>query len=416
MADMRINNPFPFSPGAARSKDELEALLLKRRKLDHQNGTDFLTPKKSSDESLELFPEITRSLLLPEEGSDVDFDKPSFRAPRERAASKPTLPLPEPQHKPAKEVEKALSIKPKSSWISGYLPWNWNQNAPKIGEHRKEQGEKAQSKSTQTQPLVRYADRVKAKTTSQEDRDALDHLPNHGGAILAKLIGMITDYQTTSQVGQLEVFQANSDQLEEVRKEELKVALEKIAEHKALETWSYRSEMMQYLGAATGIISGTGMIASGLYTGGATVAPGVKALAGGTISLCATIAGKHYKERKISTAVSLAGSVLTGAGMYAGLKDLGKLAKHVELATSSVSTVMQTTIGYKSHETAANMYGINAKNVDLKFKREDGEQTMRKLVGGLKASKESTDLLGAATKALRTEDQIKSRIALGSKY
>jgi hypothetical protein len=62
------------------------------------------------------------------------------------------------------------------------------------------------------------------------------------------------------------------------------------------------------------------------------------------------------------------------------------------------------------------MYGINAKNVDLKFKREDGEQTMRKLVGGLKASKESTDLLGAATKALRTEDQIKSRIALGSKY
>ena len=340
-------------------KDELVSPDLKQKAFDPQNGGGFLSSKKQSKQSAELFPGIRSCRPLPQKGSDVDFDTPSFRAPRTSLTQKPTLPLPEIQN-----------------------------------EEPIPQGE----------------------TSSKIEKDILTRLPHQGGAILAKLIGMITDYQTVSQQNQLEVFKATSDHLEEVRQKQLELVLNQIKQRKDSETWSYRGEMMNYLGAATGIIAGTGMIGSSVMSGGTSAIPGIKVLAGSLLSIGATIAGKRYNEKKISTAVALGGAILSGFGMWKAVKDFEAFTKLFGFANTTVGGVMQTAIAHRQGRVKAEQFGISAKNIKLQFKREDNEQTMRKIVGEMNSSKESTNLIGAATKALRTEDEIKSRIALGSKY
>lgn len=391
---------------------------LSKRNIENQNALDLLKPSSQGEKSKELFPEIQRMLPLPEEEIEASFDKPAFAAPREKKESKPTLPVPElVAPKPTVAAKSTQTETPKGSWLTGWIPWNREKGSTKIAEHRETQEVPLTNPwvRAETEPLIGYHHRVNARGSSQRDKDELAHLPKQGGAILAKLIGMITDYQTMSQSGQLEVFSATSDSLEEVRKKQFELVMEQIRNRKENETWSYRAEMLEYFGIATGIVGGSTMIATSVATGGSSAIPGMQMLAGSAITLGAKLAGKHFDDKTFTPIVGIGGALLSGWGMAKGMAALGSIPKTLTTAGNLTSKATELIVGQKSIKTKANQFGLNAKNAKLQFKKEESETTMRKLVGGLKASKESSDLLGAATKALRTENEIKSRIALGSR-
>lgn len=391
---------------------------LSKRNIENQNALDLLKPSSQGEKSKELFPEIQRILPLPEEEIEASFDKPAFAAPREKKESKPTLPVPElVAPKPTVAAKSTQTETPKGSWLTGWIPWNREKGSTKIAEHRETQEVPLTNPwvRAETEPLIGYHHRVNAKGSSQRDKDELAHLPNQGGAILAKLIGMITDYQTMSQSGQLEVFSATSDSLEEVRKKQFALVMEQIRNRKDMETWSYRAEMLEYFGIATGIVGGATLVGASVTTGGASAVAGYQMLAGSAISLSAKLAGKHFKDNTYTPIVGLGGALVSGWGMAQGMAALGSIPKVLATSSNATMKVSELLISRKGIQTKANQFGVNAKNIKLQYQREDNETTMRKVVGGLKSSKESSDLLGAATKALRTENEVKSRIALGSK-
>ena len=122
-----------------------------------------------------------------------------------------------------------------------------------------------------------------------------------------------------------------------------------------------------------------------------------------------------FKDNTYTPIVGLGGALVSGWGMAQGMAALGSIPKVLATSSNATIKVSELLISRKGIQTKANQFGMNAKNIKLQYQREDNETTMRKVVGGLKSSKESSDLLGAATKALRTENEVKSRIALGSK-
>jgi hypothetical protein len=427
MNQARVESPlFAVNKPTTFEQDLWYKTPLKKRSIENQNAQDLLKPSSQGEKAKELFPEIQRMLPLPEEEIEVSFDKPAFAAPREKKESKPILPEPElVAPKPTAMTKSTQTETPKGSWLTGWIPWNREKGSTKIAEHRKTEdvpltnpwvrAGAPKTRPSETEPLIGYQRRVKATGSSQKDKDDLARLPNQGGAILAKLIGMITDYQTMSQSGQLEVFSATSDSLEEVRKKQFQLVMEQIRNRKENETWSYRAEMLEYFGIATGIVGGSTMIASSIATGGSSIVPGLQMLAGSAITLGAKLAGKHFDDKTFTPIVGFGGALLSGWGMAKGMAALGSIPKILTTAGNLTSKATELIVGQKSIKTKANQFGLNAKNAKLQFKKEENETTMRKLVGGLKASKESSDLLGAATKALRTENEIKSRIALGSR-
>jgi hypothetical protein len=426
MAEARVESPLFITNKPTYEQDLWYNSPLKKRSIENQNALDLLKPSKG-EKSAELFPEIERTLPLPEEEIEVSFDQPAFAAPREKKESKPALPQPEwVAAKPTVAAKSTQTEPPKESWLTGWIPWGREKGNTKIAKHRETEdapltnpwvrAETPKASPRETEPLIGYHRRVNARGSSQRDKDELAHLPKQGGAILAKLIGMITDYQTMSQSGQLEVFSATSDSLEEVRKKQFELVMEQIRNRKENETWSYRAEMLEYFGIATGIVGGSTMIATSVATGGSSAIPGIQMLAGSAITLGAKLAGKHFDDKTpITPVIGLSGTLISGWGMAKGMAALGSIPKTLTTAGNLTSKATELIVGQKSIKTKANQFGLNAKNAKLQFKREDNETTMRKLVGGLKASKESSDLLGAATKALRTENEVKSRIALGSK-
>lgn len=424
MNQARVDSPlFAINKPTTFEQDLWYKTPLQKRSIENQNDQDPLKPSSQGQKSKELFPEIQRMLPLPEEEIEVSFDKPAFSAPREKKESKPVLPEPElVAQKPTVAAKSTQTETPKGSWLTGWIPWNREKES---ADHRKTEdvpltnpwvrAETPKTRPSETEPLIGYQRRVKSTGSSQKDKDDLARLPNQGGAILAKLIGMITDYQTMSQSGQLEVFSATSDSLEEVRKKQFQLVMEQIRNRKENETWSYRAEMLEYFGIATGIVGGSTMIASSVATGGSSIVPGLQMLAGSAITLGAKLAGKHFDDKTFTPIVGIGGALLSGWGMAKGMAALGSIPKTLTTAGNLTSKATELIVGQKSIKTKANQFGLNAKNAKLQFKKEENETTMRKLVGGLKASKESSDLLGAATKALRTENEIKSRIALGSR-
>lgn len=425
MNQARVESPLFAVNKSSYEQDLWYKTPLKKRSIENQNAQDLLKPSKG-EKSTELFPEIQRMLPLPEEEIEVSFDKPAFAAPREKKESKPTLPVPEwVAPKPVVTAKSTQAETPKGNWLTGWIPWNREKGSTKIAEHRETEdvpltnpwvrAETPKVPSSEVEPLIGYHHRVNAKVSSQKDKDELAHLPNQGGAILAKLIGMITDYQTMSQSGQLEVFSATSDSLEEVRKKQFELVMEQIRNRKDMETWSYRAEMLEYFGIATGIVGGATLVGASLTTGGASAVAGYQMLAGSAISLSAKLAGKHFKDNTYTPIVGLGGALVSGWGMAQGMAALGSIPQVLATSTNATTQVSKLLIDRKKMQNTADQFGMKAKDVKLQYKREDNETTMRKVVGGLNASKESSDLLGAATKALRTENEVKSRIALGSK-
>ncbi|MCB1110228.1 MAG: hypothetical protein KDK64_04550 [Chlamydiia bacterium] len=439
MAEARIERPFDlFSTPAEPFSKEGNPLLYRKEqesKYPQQTGLEVSRKRPASEEAQEergtkhrkiesytsptssvkegekeLFPEIKRALPLPEEApTEVNFDQPAFAAPREKPESKPTLPPPVwVETKPAKKKEESNSP---SSWLRGWIPWGESKSSSvTIGEHR--QTEEAPK---MVEPVVDYHRRV-GYVPSQRDRDELSHLPNHGGAVLAKLVGMITDYQAMSQTSQLEVFSVTSDRLQELRRKQFETVLEQIRNRKDLENWSFRRDLLEYFAITTGIIGGATLIGASITTGGASAVPGYQMLAGSTIALSAKLAGKYYEDQTYTPLVVAGGTLFSGYGMATGMAALGSVPKMLATATTATTKFSEFAIGLKHNETQANQFKVNAKNVKLQYERENNQQEMQKLVGGLKASKASSDLLGAATKALRTESEIKSQIALGNKY
>ncbi|QVL54935.1 MAG: hypothetical protein KFB95_06340 [Simkaniaceae bacterium] len=425
MAEARVESPLFITNKPTYEQDLWYNTPLKKRSIENQNAQDLLKPSKG-EKSTELFPEIQRMLPLPEEEIEVSFDKPAFAAPREKKKSKPTLPVPEwVAPKPAAMTKSTQTETPKGNWLTGWIPWNREKGSTKIAEHLETEdvpltnpwvrAETPKGPPSETEPLIGYQRRVNARGSSQADKDELAHLPNQGGAILAKLIGMITDYQTMSQSDQLEVFSATSDSLEEVRKKQFELVMEQIRNRKDMETWSYRAEMLEYFGIATGIVGGATLVGASLTTGGASAVAGYQMLAGSAISLSAKLAGKHFKDNTYTPIVGLGGALFSGWGMAQGIAALGSIPQVLATSTNATTQVSKLLIDRKKMQNTADQFGMKAKDVKLQYQREDNETTMRKVVGGLKSSKESSDLLGAATKALRTENEVKSRIALGSK-
>ena len=424
MNQARVDSPlFAINKPTTFEQDLWYKTPLQKRSIENQNAQDPLKPSSQGQKSKELFPEIQRMLPLPEEEIEVSFDKPAFSAPREKKESKPVLPEPElVAQKPTVAAKSTQTETPKGSWLTGWIPWNREKES---ADHRKTEdvpltnpwvrAETPKTRPSETEPLIGYQRRVKSTGSSQKDKDDLARLPNQGGAILAKLIGMITDYQTMSQSGQLEVFSATSDSLEEVRKKQFQLVMEQIRNRKENETWSYRAEMLEYFGIATGIVGGATLVGASVTTGGASAVAGYQMLAGSAISLSAKLAGKHFKDNTYTPIVGLGGALVSGWGMAQGMAALGSIPKVLATSSNATMKVSELLISRKGIQTKANQFGVNAKNIKLQYQREDNETTMRKVVGGLKSSKESSDLLGAATKALRTENEVKSRIALGSK-
>jgi len=425
MNQARVESPlFPVNKSTY-EQDLWYKTPFKRRSIENQNALDLLKPSKG-EKSTELFPEIQRMLPLPEEDVEVSFDQPAFVAPREKKESKPALPEPKwMAPKPTVAAKSTQTETPKESWLTDWIPWDREKSSTKIAEHRETEdvpltnpwvrAETPKAPPSETEPLIGYHRRVNAQGSSQRDKDELAHLPNQGGAILAKLIGMIADYQTMSQSGQLEVFSATSDSLEEVRKKQFELVMEQIRNRKDMETWSYRAEMLEYFGIATGIVGGATLVGASVTTGGASAVAGYQMLAGSAISLSAKLAGKHFKDNTYTPIVGLGGVLVSGWGMAQGMAALGSVPKVLATSSNATMKVSELLISRKGTQTKANQFGVNAKNIKLQYQREDNETTMRKVVGGLKSSKESSDLLGATTKALRTENEVKSRIALGSK-
>ncbi len=367
MNQARVESPLFAINKPTYEQDLGYKIPLKKRSIENQNALDLLKPSKG-DQSTDLFPEIQRMLPLTEEEVAVNFDQPAFAAPRAKKENKPDLPKPT-----------------------------------------------VAAKSTQTEPLIGYNYRVNNQVSSQRDKDELAHLPKQGGAILAKLIGMITDYQATTQSLQLEVFSATSSNLEEIHKKELELLIEQIRNRKDMETWSYRLEFLSYLGAATGIVAGSAMIGTSFTNGGVSAIPGIQMLAGSAISLVGNISSRYFDEHKITPLIDLAGNLLSGYGIAKGVKDFDSALKAFGFANASIGGIAQYAVQRKVNQNNASRFEMNAKNINLQYQREDNETTMRKLIGGFTSSKESSDLLGAATKALRTENEVKSRIALGSR-
>lgn len=425
MAEARVESPLFITNKPTYEQDLWYNTPLKKRNIENQSALDLLKPSKG-EKSAELFPEIERTLPLPEEEVEVSFDQPAFAAPREKKESKPALPQPEwVAAKPTVAAKSTQTETPKESWLTGWIPWGREKGNTKIAKHRETEdapltnpwvrAETPKASPRETEPLIGYHRRVNARGSSQRDKDELAHLPKQGGAILAKLIGMITDYQTMSQSGQLEVFSATNDSLEEVRKKQFALVMEQIRNRKDMETWSYRAEMLEYFGIATGIIGGTTLVGASFTTGGTSAVAGYQMLAGSAISLSAKLAGKHFKDNTYTPIVGLGGALFSGWGMAQGMAALGSVPKVLANSTNATTQVSKLLIDRKKMQNTADQFGMKAKDVKLQYQREDNETTMRKVVGGLKSSKESSDLLGAATKALRTENEVKSRIALGSK-
>ncbi len=426
MAEILVEEPLFFTDKPTYEKELWDDIPLKRKSVEKQNTQDLLSPSSQNKKSGELFPKIQRMLPLPEKGTKISFDKPAFSAPREKKESKPLLPQPEwVDPKTTVATKSTQTETPKTSWLTGWIPWNREKGSTEVAEHRKTEEvlspnpwvrvKTPKTTPSETESLIDYHHRVNTRGSSQKEKDDLAHLPNHGGAILAKLIGMITDYQTMSQSDQLKVFGATSDTLEEIRKKQFELVMEQIRNRKKNETWSYRAEMLEYFGIATGIVGGSTMIASSVATGGSSVIPGMQMLAGSIITLTAKIAGKSFSDKTVTPIIGIGGALLSGWGMAKGMAALGSVPKTLTTAGNLTTKATELIVGQKSTKTKANQFGLNAANAKLQFKREDSETTMRNLVGGFKASKASSDLLGVATKALRTEDEIKSRIALGSR-
>ncbi|WP_316357539.1 hypothetical protein [Candidatus Neptunichlamydia sp. REUL1] len=419
MAEARVESPLFVTNKPTYEQDLWYNSPLKKRSIENQNALDLLKPSKA-EKSTELFPEIKKTLPLPEEEVEVSFDQPAFTAPREKKERKPALPQPEWVAAKSTQTEA-----PKESWLTGWIPWGREKENTKMAKHRETEdapltnprvrAETSKASPRETEPLIGYHHRVNARGSSQKDKDELAHLPKQGGAILAKLIGMITDYQTMSQSGQLEVFSATSDSLEEIRKKQFALVMEQIRNRKDMETWSYRAEMLEYFGIATGIIGGATLVGASFTTGGTSAVAGYQMLAGSAISLSAKLAGKYFKDNTYTPIVGLGGALVSGWGMAQGMAALGSIPKVLATSSNATMKVSELLISRKGIQTKANQFGMNAKNIKLQYQREDNETTMRKVVGELKSSKESSDLLGAATKALHTENEVKSRIALGSK-
>jgi hypothetical protein len=399
-----------------------------------QNITEWVlveTPKDAVEPKLLKTTQESKGSWLPQWISSGTATEKTPN-PQETLKHKPTLPEPEwvivetPKTKGEAEVAKG-------SWLSSWIP-SWGtataKDKPKSSTEKrltdylpswlstekplsKEVTENSKSPTVNPEPLIGYNRRTYAPY--QRSPDELAHLPKHGGAILAKLVGMITDYQALSQSGQLEVFGSTSGTLEEVRKKQFELVLDQIRNRKDSETWSYRQDMLEYFGMATGALAGATMIGTGIATGGASLVPGMVTLAGSALSLGAKVAKKYYNENPYSSVASITGTLLSGAGMAKGMAALGSIPQILTTAGNATSKLSEFFVGQKGTQSRAHQFGLNAKNVKLQFKREENETAMRQLVGGLKASKESANLLGAATKALRTENEIKSRIALGDK-
>lgn len=449
MAETRVERPFNILSNPTSFEKELDPVrspLLKRKELDSRfpqqvnlkrpaeeeleqpqakkSRFEAYTPVKEESKKSDLFPEIKRSLPLPDEDEveEVQFDRPAFVAPREKQESKPALPLPAwADAKPPKKDEAEESTI--GSWIRGMIPWGKEKSGITVGSHREEKpatqgwvkGVKPQTARERVEPLIGYEHRVNYKH-QKETQDELSHLPNHGGAVLAKLVGMITDYQNLSQVSQLELFADHSDRLEELRKQHFENIKKQIANCKDMETWSHRRDALEYLGIASGLVGGATLISSSMATGGTSFAPGVKMLAGSGLALGAKLSERYWGRNALSTTATIGGAVLSGWGALSGMRSLGSIETMISAAGETASSATNFIIGRKMTQNRADSFGINADNVQINYKRETNEQDMRKIVGALKASKASTDLLGATTKALRTENEIKSQIALGNKY
>ncbi|MCB1106704.1 MAG: hypothetical protein KDK76_01240 [Chlamydiia bacterium] len=403
MADSRIENS-PLSSISRSSYTPLTPFPFQTEK----KGESKWDTGESSEKKGDLFPEIKRNLSLPEEGAEVDFDRPSFAAPREKQVSKPTLPQP--------ELVSEAPGKTSSLWDS--LPWPFGRSQKKSEEEETPASTPNEEKKSTSQkggePLIGLQRRLKAPIHTKSDQDELSHLPNQGGAVLAKLVGMITNYQTMSQLSELEIFSATNENLDEVRRKQFELVKEQIENRKDQENWSYRRELLEYFGISLGIFAGATMIGTGVVTGGASIVPGLQTLGGSAITLGAKIAGKYFDEKTFTPFIGAAGVLLSGWGIAKGMASLGSLPGVMGTASNATFKVSELIVGQKSLDTQANQYGISARSVKLQYQREDNQQTMQKIVGGFKSSKESSDLLGAATKALRTEDEVKSRIALGT--
>ncbi len=322
---------------------------LKKRIQEEEQSSPI--SRKRSREDGELFPQVKRmKTALPEEGAkNIDFNRNSWSSA-----------------KPNQETEqKAL-----------------------IATHRNEK-----------KPL--QFERV--------EKDPLFYLPKTGGYYVAQIIGQAYEVHMLVQKNQLEVFKVTQDSVEKLRGEKLELMKQQIANGELQANWSYRGELLQYLGISANFFGGLGLTMAGNPIAGAAM------MGGSALTVGAKITQHHTDQKVLAAIMTLGGMALSGYGMSGGLlaaltaNDLpGKLAT----AAATVNKFAEFQVGRKHTEAQAGQRGLQSQTVTNQFKRETEKQEMDKIVGSF-AKKEHINTVATAAKLISTEDQIKSNIARG---
>ena len=411
MVDTRIEQTFnPQLSEPLQRKDASFERKSNRGRLKSQRVEAYgMEAKTASEEEKDLFPHIPRTRSLTESDAEkIDFDTPSFRSSLKPDSSKASVTL----GGHSKQSEST------SIW-SRYWPF---------GSKESEKTSLVEEASpVALSPLIDYQKRTKS---NEKTKDELSHLPAQGGLLLARLVAMSLDAQEESQKGQLASFFETQKNLQRVKREQFESAIEEVKNRKEMEKWSHYLDYLEYFSMLSGLAGGIALIASSPAHGGVLAGPGAKMVAGNALALTAKLAGKYFHDQKYSAILTWSGTLIaglsSGSSLLSSSKQLiinqPKLAQFksclsiVDLASQMVGKASEAILSREGNRVQSNQYKINARNVTLQHKREMNDLETKNIIGGLKASRESTELISAASRALRTESEIKSQIALGNKY
>jgi hypothetical protein len=349
---MLTNRVNPLIQNASHTKRPFIEVAQKRGENEERHPSPQSEHKKGKRDQDALLPHIEKTNPLPQEGSDVNFDR-SF-----------------------------LYSKPLT-----------------LDARRRDQ------------ILLNFEERLNANNSELTDFEQ-KLLASDLGHLL-KVATQVIDMRMDEQKETLESFKLLSEKMRHLRGEKSKVLNDMIENAKLKDTWTSISDMISFFGAGLGFATGTATIFWGACTGDdAFVKSGILSILGGMGSMSAKwMADKNY-DAKYTSAVSFISTLLIGYSSFKTLpipKNMGntEIVKSF-LQVMGVST--QSLTQYQISQANAEQYTIQAETSKLQFHHDKNKSKLTKTLGGLKMT-ELMNEIQAASKQLGEEDKLKERIA-----